>query len=41
MEIRNHWQELVLSFHHVDFRDQTQVARLGRMTFYPLSHSVL
>lgn len=34
----NHFQEPVLSFHHVGLEDRTQVARLRRQGLDSLSH---
>lgn len=41
MEVRtSYWCEPVLSFHHIDSGDQTQVVKLGCKCLYLLSHLV-
>lgn len=36
-DLNKPWK-LVLSFHHMRFRDRTQAVKLGVKHFYPLSH---
>ena len=39
VEVRGHWWEVVLSFHHVGSEDPTLVIKLGTRRLYCLRHA--